>query len=101
MFELRRLKMGDRPVTGQGNREVVQDFLTRTLNPTPEEPNRPEAVIVEVQGLVERRPVSSILESMEFRRRLENALRSSIGTVSARRASTASSPPRAPAGTLI
>ena len=107
MFELRRLKMGERPVTGQGNKEAVEGFFQRQLNSAetgvPTEEHRPEAVMVEVQGLVERAPVSSILQSQGFRRRLENALRTSIAgrleispshlrNAGARLRSTASSP---------
>jgi hypothetical protein len=32
MFELRRLQMGDRPVTGQGNKEAVENFFSRAMN---------------------------------------------------------------------
>lgn len=89
MFELRRLTHGDRPVTGQENRKNVEDFFTRNLDPEAaatrsQEDNRPESVIVEVRGLVERRPVSSVLQSVGFRRNLERALRSSLGTVVSR-----------------
>ena len=65
MFELRRLRLGDRPVTGQGHKEAVEEFFTSSQSnePAPTAEHRPEAVVVEVQGLVERRPVSSVLGS--------------------------------------
>ena len=82
MFELRRLRMGDRPVTGQGNKEAVEEFFTSSSTqynePAPAVNHRPEAIIVEVQGLVERRKVSSLLNSANFRQRLENTVRSSM-----------------------
>ena len=84
VFELRRLKLGDRPVTGQGNWEAVEQFFNRRYNATDDEPeqhDRPEEVVVEVQGLVERRCVSSLLQTLQFRQRLEGALRSSLQTV--------------------
>jgi len=80
MYELRRLKLGERPVTGQGNKEAVETLLHQQTLPGGVE-HRPDAVIVEVQGLVERRPVSNILQSARFRRQLENAIRSSISNV--------------------
>jgi len=84
MFELRRMQLGDRPVTGQGNKEALETLIQRHIeSPINVEEHRPEAVIVEVQGLVQSRPVSSILGT-GFRRRLENALRSSFQTVSTR-----------------
>ena len=86
MYELRRLKTGDRPVTGQENRKNVEDFFMRSVHPerVAGEDHRPESIVVEVSGLVESRPVSSILQSSRFRRSLENALRGSLVTISAR-----------------
>ncbi|KAI0232093.1 hypothetical protein LSAT2_017594 [Lamellibrachia satsuma] len=85
MFELRRLQMGDRPVTGQGNREAVEDFFNQTA-PHAEgsaatgttNHHRPESVIVEVNALVERRPVSSMLQSDLFRWNLETMVRGTL-----------------------
>ncbi|XP_035824188.1 uncharacterized protein LOC101846543 isoform X2 [Aplysia californica] len=95
MYELRNIQHGERPVTGQGNRENIEQFLTKHF-PTSDadtnskgnlpstvqnaEEHRPESVVVEVQGIIERRPVSSILQSAAFRRQLENVIRGSIGT---------------------
>ena len=88
MFELRRLKMGDRPVTGQEKKKTVEDFFNSRLNPssepTPVEQHRPESVVVEVQGLVQTRPVSSMLQRAQFRRTLENAIRGGLSTLSSR-----------------
>ena len=88
MYELRRLRLGDRPVTGQGSKERLEEFFARELNqPTVNNAanvnnalglRRPESVVVEVNALVERRPVSSVLESSAFRQSLENSLRSYI-----------------------
>lgn len=87
MYELRSLRHGQRPVTGQDNRRAVEDFFNHALHDTPEtshDPPRPESVLVEVNALVERRPVSSILERAGLRRNLENALRGAISRVSVR-----------------
>ena len=81
MFELRRLRLGDQPVTGSGA-DAVRQFFHRTADESSSSrdtaEHRPEAIIVEVQGLVERRPVSSILNSPNFRSRLEATVRSSM-----------------------
>lgn len=88
MFELRRLQMGERPVTGQGHKEVVENFFTQQLQgPADQEEHRPETIHVEVRALAESRPVSSLLQSTRFRRSLESALRTSIGTRSPARTS--------------
>ena len=86
MYELRRIQHGDRPVTGQGSKEAVEQFFSRALSgdtgsSRPEE-NRPEHVVVEVNALVERRPVSSLLQSRGFRRNLEGALRGALINIS-------------------
>jgi len=92
MFELRRMQHGDRPVTGQGNKEALETLFQQQIDsadpsaPVNEE-HRNETVVVEVQGLVQSRPVSSLLGTT-FRRRLENALRSSFQTVNSRHQST-------------
>ncbi|GFO38062.1 mediator of RNA polymerase ii transcription subunit 24 [Plakobranchus ocellatus] len=93
MFELRHLQHGDRPVTGQGHRDSLHQFMLKhcdgqRLNGSPAnvdavEEHRPEAVVVEVQGMIESRPVSSVLQSPAFRRQLENVIRG--GLVNARR----------------
>lgn len=96
MFELRKLKMGDKPVTGTDNKKNVEQFFNNQLYPEPPKPqeNRPEAVIVEVQGLVQSRPVSSLLQSARFRRSLENAIRGGLSSVSASVTNTPQAPAR-------
>ncbi|GFR93490.1 neuralized-like protein 1A [Elysia marginata] len=93
MYELRHLQHGDRPVTGQGHRDSLHQFMLKNLDSQSQhnvtanrdlvEEHRPEAVVVEVQGIIERRPVSSVLQSPAFRRQLENVIRG--GLVSAGR----------------
>jgi len=88
MYELRNIQHGERPVTGQNNKEKIGKFLTRHFPsdgekeqpPSDEEDHRPETVVMEVQGIIENRPVSSILQSASFRRQLENVIRGSIGS---------------------
>ena len=87
MFELRNIQHGERPVTGQNNRENINKFMSKHFTPTDgkqiqdeedAEDHRPESVVVEVQGVIERKPVSSVLQSAAFRRQLENVIRGSI-----------------------
>lgn len=94
MFELRRIRLGDRPVTGQNHRENIANFVAKYVqDPTHSsqsnketipanvdavEQHRPEAVIVEVQGVFEQHRVSTVLQSANFRRHLENIIRDSI-----------------------
>lgn len=96
MYELRRIEHGERPVTGQNHREQIASFIAKHV-PEPEgatsgknvpanvdavEEHRPEAVVVEVQGVVEQRRVSSMLQSSNFRRHLENIIRGSLTSAS-------------------
>ncbi|XP_025093726.1 LOW QUALITY PROTEIN: uncharacterized protein LOC112563692 [Pomacea canaliculata] len=98
MYELRRIRFGDRPVTGQNNRENIEKFISKHMqepagashgkdnvpaNVDAVDVHRPEAVVVEVQGVFEQRRVSSILTS-NFRRHLENIIRGSIASASQR-----------------
>ncbi|CAG5131153.1 unnamed protein product [Candidula unifasciata] len=100
MYELRNIEHGRRPVTGQSNRERLQQFMEKhgvgvkdfsttsgessgkemniPANVDSVEKHRPEAVVVEVQAVVELRPVSSALQSAAFRRHLENIIRGSL-----------------------
>ncbi|KAK2151649.1 hypothetical protein LSH36_356g06010 [Paralvinella palmiformis] len=99
MFELRRLQLGDRPVTGQGNKEAVENFFSRSQTgegATGEGEHRPENVTVEVSALIERRPVTSLLQSDRFRRNLESALHGALSSVPLPRPSV-----RRPARTVI
>lgn len=95
MYELRRIRLGDRPVTGQTHRDNIANFIAKHIpadpaggkengnvaNVDPVEQHRPEAVVVEVQGIVEQRHVSSMLQSLNFRRTLENIIRGSLTSV--------------------
>ena len=60
------------------------------LNSMNVEEHRPEAVVIEIQGLSQQQRVSSVLQTAAFRRHLEGIIRGSLGTV-ARNRSTASS----------
>lgn len=97
MFELRRIRHGERPVTGQNNRENIANFMSKHLqepagassgktnipaNVDAVEEHRPEAILVEVQGVIEQRRVSSMLQTQSFRRHLENIIRGSIAAAS-------------------
>ena len=86
MFELRRLRFGERPVTGQSNRERIETFLTNIREQQQQDkrvPSRrpavPSAHIADIDALASRRCVSATLSSPAFRRDLENAIRQSIG----------------------
>ncbi|ESO97035.1 hypothetical protein LOTGIDRAFT_231775 [Lottia gigantea] len=91
MYELRRIQHGDRPVTGQGRKEQVDQFFAKRIQASASaenvpsnvdnvEEHRPEAVVVEVQGLYEQHRVSQMLQSQQFRRQLENIIRGNITT---------------------
>ena len=59
MYELRNIQHGERPVTGQNNKEKIGKFLTRHFPsdgekeqpPSDEEDHRPETVVMEVRKL--------------------------------------------------
>ncbi|XP_038046154.1 nuclear transcription factor Y subunit beta-like isoform X2 [Patiria miniata] len=90
LFELRKLQHGQRPVTNTDRRETLEEFFSDALgqSSTPGQPeggvparrqaSRPESVVSEVQGLSERRPVSSVLGSESFRRNLEDVIRGTL-----------------------
>lgn len=90
MFELRNLRMGERPVTGQPNRERIQAFLDniqerqQQQQPVVQAPSArpvaPRAFTADIDALANRRCVSAALGSTAFRRDLENAVRRSIET---------------------
>ncbi len=89
MFELRNLRLGERPVTGQSNRERIQTFLNNIQEQQLQQPNTrtpstrpimPSAHIADIDALTNRRCVSAALGSATFRRDLENAVRRSIET---------------------
>ena len=103
MFELRNLRHGEKPVSGQEERRrAVEGLVNRVVRsssnsqdqPTvvQDEAIRPEHITVEVNALIERRPVSSVLQSAAFRRSLENSVRRAV-TMFSNHSST-SGPPR-------
>ena len=87
MFELRRLRLGERPVTGQPNRERIETFLNNIQDHQQDarvpaaRPPMPSARIADINSLADRRCVSLALSSAAFRQDLENAVRQSIRTV--------------------
>lgn len=88
MYELKHLKHGERPVTGTDSRGKVDNFFSKRVqvqdsstpvaNVDDVEEHRPQQVTIEVEGLLQRRSVSSVLQSAGFRRSLENVVRSHI-----------------------
>lgn len=84
MFELRRLRLGERPVTGQSNRERIETFINSIQEPQPEvrapaaRPAAPSAHMADIDALANRRCVSLALSSAAFRQDLENAVRQTI-----------------------
>lgn len=58
--------------------ESVPGHLSRQAVAAAADVTRPEHIIVEVNALVERRPVSSLLSSLQFRRSLENSVRGAL-----------------------
>ncbi|KAL5022466.1 hypothetical protein ScPMuIL_001621 [Solemya velum] len=100
MYELRRIQHGDRPVTSQGKRESIDNFFSKRIeakhlvesspkanipaNVDSVEEHRPEAVVIEIQGVSEQGRVSNVLQTAAFRRQLENIIRGSISTVTRR-----------------
>lgn len=86
MYELRRLRLGERPVTGQPNRERIETFIN-TIHENQQEPTRtpsrrppvPSAHMADINALASRRCVSAALTSVAFRQDLENTIRQSIG----------------------
>ncbi|CAF0835307.1 unnamed protein product [Didymodactylos carnosus] len=89
MFELRRIRLGERPVTGQPNRERIETFLTNLQNDNtqPRLSTRPSvrsAHMDDIDALSSQRCVSAILASAGFRQDLENAVRRSVTPTSTR-----------------
>ena len=86
MFELRRLRLQEKPVTTCDQKYELEAMLNQRQVERERTPaadhreislaKRPEAIMVEIQGLVEKRPVSTILASQESRRNLEEAVES-------------------------
>lgn len=85
MFELRHLRLGERPVTGQSNRGRIETFLNNiqeqqhpNLRVPSSRPTMPSAHWADIDALASRRCVSAALGSVSFRQDLENAIRQSI-----------------------
>ena len=99
LFELRRLRLGDRPVSGQSNRERIETFLTNNQDQQQHvrvpsaRPAVPSAHIADIDALANRRCVTAALGSMAFRRDLENTIRRSVAVQPVPRVSTAVSSP--------
>lgn len=89
--ELEQLKLGDKPVTGQGHKEAVENFFSRSQDSDeyPSSEHRPEKISLEVSALVDSRRVSSLLQSDRFMRRLESSLLGGGGKKRSRRMSWA------------
>jgi hypothetical protein len=86
MFELRRLRLGERPVTGQPNRERLANFISNAQENRQEvrtpstRAATPSAHTADINALMNRRCVTAALASVAFRRDLESAIRNSIST---------------------
>ena len=79
-LELRRIQLGERPVTSGNARESLENFFNRAINgPTTEErneeeaQNRPANVANDVESLLQLSRVRAALEN-GFRNQLESAL---------------------------
>jgi hypothetical protein len=110
MFELRSLRLGERPVTGQPNRERIQTFLNnirerqqqQPLVRTPStRPVVPSAHTADIDALANRRCVSAALSSTAFRQDLENTIRHSIGTRTVQQTPQAPAAPRLQAPPVV
>jgi hypothetical protein len=107
MFELRHLRLGERPVTGQANRERIETFLTNIQQPQhgtripSTRPIVPSAHIADIDALANRRCVSAALGSAAFRQDLESAIRRSIETRPIQQIPQAPPMPRALAPVII
>ncbi|CAF0780101.1 unnamed protein product [Adineta ricciae] len=83
MYELRNLRLGERPVTGQFNRERIETFLNsiqtqREQRAPSTQPAAPSAHLADINALADRGCVTSALRSTAFRQDLENAIRRSV-----------------------
>jgi hypothetical protein len=107
MFELRRLRLGERPVTGQPNRERIATFLNNVQEHQQEtrtpstRPVVPSAHIADIDALANRRCVSAALSSTAFRQDLENTIRHSIGTRPVQQTAQAPAVPRIQAPPIV
>ena len=73
------LERSARPVSGDvTRRDAISRLIGRHDSVTS---LRPEQVLVEVNALIERRPVTSVLQTARFRQSIENSLRRAIHSV--------------------
>ena len=105
MFELRNLRLGERPVTGQPSRDRIETFMNniqqrrrqqqqQSLPRVPSaQPAAPSARIADIDALANRRYVTAALSSATFRQDLESAIRR---TINARSTSLPPPPPPIP-----
>ena len=83
MYELQNLRLGERPVTGQSNRERIETFLNNIQTPREQRvpstrPAAPSAHSADIYALADRGCVTTALRSTAFRQDLENAIRRSV-----------------------
>ncbi|XP_071948242.1 uncharacterized protein [Antedon mediterranea] len=81
MFEIRKIKHGDKPVTEGENKQNIEKFFAKRFKPdefSDEECERPENVVLDIDCLFESRPVSNLLRSMQFRQELESVVRGTV-----------------------
>ena len=95
--ELEQIQNKSRPVTSEGHRDNIGNFMAKNaalrenvnaaqasgkqnvpLNSADVEEHRPEAVVIEIQGVSQQQRVSSMLQTSGFRRQLENIIRGSF-----------------------
>ena len=79
-LELRRIQLGDRPVSGTHARESLENFFERAIHGSTiaeriseEEQNRPNAVTNDVQNLLQQGLVNTTLQN-NFRQHVERTL---------------------------
>ncbi|XP_033098464.1 uncharacterized protein LOC117102304 [Anneissia japonica] len=81
MYEIRKLKYGDKPVTEGESKEKIEKFFVKCLQSDEypdESTSRPENVLLDIGDLFESRPVSNLLRSMQFREELEGVVRGTV-----------------------
>ncbi len=107
MYELRRIRLGERPVTGQPNRERIETFINNIQEQQQEtrvpstRPAAPSAHIADIDALANRRCVSAALSSAGFRQDLENTIRQTIGTRPVQQTPQPPSVPRVPTQVVV
>lgn len=119
--ELQQIQNNNRPVTGQEHRNNINQFMKKNIeirenvtaaqasgkenvpfNTSNVEEHRPEAVVIEIQGLSQQQRVSNTLQTAAFRRHLEGIIRGSIRTVAQNHSPVSSNRPTpSPANTPV